>query len=273
MATGRLGWGGDLTPLVGHRTCLPLDETSRPVDTTPTRRGCLCLLAPVGCDLGHVEGGAERGSASVRARSALGQGTSDNRGQQWSPNVSQIHSSLPGCREPSGLLPARRWSPKTTLTVGSGWNQRCNRIPGSSSAAVPPACHSPRSWPVPSGQPRTTTKQPRPAPFPILAGGNSARSGFGSRWSEVKACIGLVVPIRPIRSLVAEDRSAAGVRDRTPMLTRLLTDLPRHPGMHRDRAGRRFGRRPAQRPQLVKPGEAPAATARRQLGPDALTPR
>jgi hypothetical protein len=187
MATGRLGWGGDLTPLVGHRTCLPLDETSRPVDTTPTRRGCLCLLAPVGCDLGHVEGGAERGSASVRARSALGQGTSDNRGQQWSPNVSQIRSSLPGCREPSGLLPARRWSPKTTLTVGSGWNQRCNRIPGSSSAAVPPACHSPRSWPVPSGPPRTTTKHPRPAPFPILAGGNSARSGFGSRWSVSRA--------------------------------------------------------------------------------------
>jgi hypothetical protein len=31
----------------------------------------------------------------------------------------------------------------------------------------------------------------------------------------VKAHIGLAVPGRPIRSLVAEDRSAAGVRDRT----------------------------------------------------------
>jgi hypothetical protein len=44
---------------------------------------------------------------------------------------------------------------------------------------------------------------------------------------RLKACIGLAVPGRPIRSLVAEDRSAGGVRDRTgpepPMLTKLLT--------------------------------------------------
>jgi hypothetical protein len=31
----------------------------------------------------------------------------------------------------------------------------------------------------------------------------------------VEACIGLAVPGRPIRSLVAEDRSAGGVRDQT----------------------------------------------------------
>jgi hypothetical protein len=33
-----------------------------------------------------------------------------------------FRSSSPpsGCREPSGLLPTRRWSPKTGLTVGSG---------------------------------------------------------------------------------------------------------------------------------------------------------
>jgi hypothetical protein len=31
------------------------------------------------------------------------------------------------------------------------------------------------------GQPRTTTEQPRPAPFAILAGDSSARTGFGSR--------------------------------------------------------------------------------------------
>jgi hypothetical protein len=44
----------------------------------------------------------------------------------------------------------------------------------------------------------------------------------------VEARIGLAVPGRPIRSLVAEDRSAGGVRDRTgpegPMLMRLLTE-------------------------------------------------
>jgi hypothetical protein len=42
--------------------------------------------------------------------------------------------------------------------------------------------------------------------------------------------IDLAVPGRPIRSLVAEDRSARGVRDQTgpepPMLTRLLAHGP-----------------------------------------------
>jgi hypothetical protein len=41
------------------------------------------------------------------------------------------------------------------------------------------------------------------------------RASFASRWSIVEACIGLGVPGRPIRYLVAEDRSAGGVRDRT----------------------------------------------------------
>jgi hypothetical protein len=36
----------------------------------------------------------------------------------------------PGCREPSGLLATMRWSPRTGLTVRSGWSQRRNRIPG-----------------------------------------------------------------------------------------------------------------------------------------------
>jgi hypothetical protein len=67
----------------------------------------------------------------------------------------------------------------------------------------------------PSGQPRTTRQRPRPAPFPAFAGDGPARSGFGSRGRVAEAVIGLAVPGRPIRSLVAEDRSAAGVRDRT----------------------------------------------------------
>jgi hypothetical protein len=53
-------------------------------------------------------------------------------------------------------------------------------------------------------------------------------AGFRSRnrWSLVEVCVGLAVPGRPLRSLVAEDRSAAGFHDRTvpgtPMLTKLL---------------------------------------------------
>jgi hypothetical protein len=49
----------------------------------------------------------------------------------------------------------------------------------------------------------------------------------------VKAHIGLAVPGRPIRSLVAEDRSAAGVRDRTEpepdahAVAKSTTDSPR----------------------------------------------
>ena len=52
---------------------------------------------------------------------------------------------------------------------------------GSSSAAVPPACHSQRSWPVTTGQPRTTPKQHRPARLHGSAGGDRGRTGFGSK--------------------------------------------------------------------------------------------
>jgi hypothetical protein len=54
------------------------------------------------------------------------------------------------------------------------------------------------------------------------------------------------------RSLVAEDRSAKGVRDRTgpkPRCSRDCSrDAPQHPGMSEYRTGRRSGIRPARRP-------------------------
>jgi hypothetical protein len=59
-------------------------------------------------------------------------------------------------------------------------------------AAVPLACHSQRSPPGTSGQPRTTPNGPRPAPFAILAGDRRTRSGFGSRGSPVQ-----IRPSRP----------------------------------------------------------------------------
>jgi hypothetical protein len=49
--------------------------------------------------------------------------------------------------------------------------------------AVPLACHSQQSCPAPSGQPGTTPRRLRPAPFPTFAGGHPARSGFASRRS------------------------------------------------------------------------------------------
>jgi hypothetical protein len=90
---------------------------------------------------------------------------------------------------PPGLLPTRRWSPRTGLILRSRRSQRRHGVRGLSSLAVPQACHSQRSLPVHSGQPRTTTKQPRPAPFPAIAGDSSGRTGFGSRWSvSVHSC-------------------------------------------------------------------------------------
>jgi hypothetical protein len=58
----------------------------------------------------------------------------------------------------------------------------------------------------------------------------------------VKARIGLAVPGRPDRSLVAQDRSAAGVRDPTgpefPMLKNLPTSAQVGPGSRRPAARR-----------------------------------
>jgi hypothetical protein len=50
----------------------------------------------------------------------------------------------------------------------------------------------------------------------------------------VKAGIGLAVPGRPIRSLVAEDRSAAGVRDRTGPEPRTCSRLAHETVRHRE---------------------------------------
>jgi hypothetical protein len=65
-------------------------------------------------------------------------------------------SSLPpGCREPFGLLPARRWSPRTGLPLWPSWEPwREVRAP-SFSPAVPPTCHKQRTPAVSSGQPRS----------------------------------------------------------------------------------------------------------------------
>jgi hypothetical protein len=49
------------------------------------------------------------------------------------------------CREPCGLLLTRRWSPRAGLTLRSRRSQRRHGVRGSSSLAVPRACHSQRS--------------------------------------------------------------------------------------------------------------------------------
>jgi hypothetical protein len=65
----------------------------------------------------------------------------------------------------------------------SYWEPTALRRALSSSPAVPLACHSQQSRPVPSGQPRTTPRRPQPAPFAKDAGSQHSRSGFGSRGS------------------------------------------------------------------------------------------
>ena len=128
------------------------------------------------------------------------------------------HNSLPGLL----IRTLKKWSgdPNPTL-FGSrkppnakGWSRR-PRSTRSSSPAVPPACQSQQSRPVPNGQPRTTSERPQSAPFAPIAGSNPARSGFGEQGLHGR---GLHRPCRARpadRSLVAEDRSAGGVRDRT----------------------------------------------------------
>jgi hypothetical protein len=93
-------------------------------------------------------------------------------------------SPSPGCREPSGLLPTRQCHRRRASRYSQGSSQWRNGISGSSSAAVPLACHSQRCLSVPTGQPRTTPKQHRAAQLQPFAGHDRGRSGFGSRGSE-----------------------------------------------------------------------------------------
>jgi hypothetical protein len=92
-------------------------------------------------------------------------------------------------------------------------SERSPRAHGRRGRLVQPSCphtqhhghpHSQQSFPVPSGQPRTTPKQPRPAPFPAFAVHDPGRSGLGSRKSLGRSLIGIAVPGWPTRSLVAE---------------------------------------------------------------------
>jgi hypothetical protein len=87
-------------------------------------------------------GGHQRSQRTPKNRRSCGIHRTTSDGEAARTRVQVLP---PGCREPSGLLPTRRWSPKTSLTIGSRWNQRRNRISGPSSAAVPLACHSLRS--------------------------------------------------------------------------------------------------------------------------------
>jgi hypothetical protein len=133
----------------------------------------------------HGMQGSRPGSAlpCPAGRSVPGRGGPERRRRPRPDGTGRAAAS------PPGLLPTRRWSPRTGLTLRSRRSQRRHGVRGLSSLAVPQACHSQRSLPVHSGQPRKTTKQPRPAPFPAIAGDSSGRTGFGSRWSvSVHSC-------------------------------------------------------------------------------------
>jgi hypothetical protein len=89
--------------------------------------------------------------------------------------------TLGGCREPLRALAHKPVVPRTTLTLWSRRSQWRHGVRGSSSLAGPQAWHSQRYGTVLSGQRRITTKRPRPAPFPALAGDSSDQTGIGSR--------------------------------------------------------------------------------------------
>jgi hypothetical protein len=67
----------------------------------------------------------------------------------------EFESPHPCRREPSGLLPTRRWSPGTDLTQESSWSRSGQGRAPSFSPAVPPACHKQRAPAVSSGQSRS----------------------------------------------------------------------------------------------------------------------
>jgi hypothetical protein len=64
-------------------------------------------------------------------------------------------SIQPGCREPSGLLPTRQWSPRMGLTLRLGWEPSPPAASLIVVAAVLPACHKERSLAVCNGKSRS----------------------------------------------------------------------------------------------------------------------
>jgi hypothetical protein len=89
------------------------------------------------------------------------------------------------CREPSKLLPRGGGSPRDGSRSGRAARRHRQVGASSFSPAVPQACHSWQSRPVPSGQPRTTPHRPRPVPSSTSGGDDPGRSGFASRGSWV----------------------------------------------------------------------------------------
>jgi hypothetical protein len=106
-------------------------------------------------------------------------------------------------------------SQRTSLTLRARRSQRRNRIPGSSPAAVPPSVPFTT---VSTGLQRTTTDNAKASSTCTVF--SRRRSPTWPIWLGSRGSVGrgLHRPCRARpadRSLVAEDRSAAGVRDRT----------------------------------------------------------
>jgi hypothetical protein len=114
------------------------------------------------------------------------------------------------CRAASGGLPTRQVrrlglaSPTRTLATVTATSE-----PPSFSPAMPPTCPKQQFATVANGQPRSSDR------VDALRTVADDQPGHASKLMVLQALIGLAVPGRPIRSLVAEDRGAEGVRDRT----------------------------------------------------------
>jgi hypothetical protein len=149
-------------------------------------------------------------------------------------------------------LPPTQGSPGTGLTVTASWEPA---PPGVSTVVLASHATSVPFTAVLAGPERTLTEKTTTAATcgdHHIPASEPARSGFGSRWSVGP---GLHRPCRARpadRSLVAEDRSAGGVRDQTGSEARCSRncsrDGPRNPGMSGYKMGRRGGIRPARRP-------------------------
>jgi hypothetical protein len=167
--------------------------------------------------VGHLWAGVVMDLSMVRAEVPVHTGSDGPRTASKrvvSTGSDQVRIPPDGCRGPAALANnagSLRDGPHLAVEL-------VPTLPGSTNVVLVGRAtprHSQQSRPVPSGHARTMPRLPQPASFVPVAGDGPARTGFASRGSIGR---GLHRPCRARpadRSLVAEDRSAGGVRART----------------------------------------------------------
>jgi hypothetical protein len=200
-------WAADPVPSRGDRNAVETSATREERNPSP-RRG-RSVLGPCSIENSWSSAGTSGHPRHMRTAGHIASTVPTSAEKAAWAAFKSLH---PTAASPPGSCPRGGGRRGRAKPYGQGGANGATVYLTSSSTAVPQACHSQRCGTVPSGQPQTTTKQPRPAPFPILAGDSSARSGFGSKGSLVNALIGpcRTRPADPV--LAAEDQIAQAFR-------------------------------------------------------------